>query len=64
MLRHFYEKIVFLQTNIYNITIEEFFMEDFKLHRYFLKDSVRKTIDFRATDQNRGVSIPPLGGTG
>lgn len=35
-------------------------MEDFKLHRYFLKDSVRKTIDFHATDQNRGISIPPL----
>jgi SagB-type dehydrogenase family enzyme len=40
--------------------MRSFFMEDFKLHRYFLKDSVRKTIDFHATDQNRGVSIPPL----
>ncbi len=34
-------------------------MEDFKQERYFLKDSVRKTIDFRLTDQNRGVSAPP-----
>lgn len=34
-------------------------MEDFKQERYFLKDSVRKTIDFRLTDQNRGVSVPP-----
>jgi SagB-type dehydrogenase family enzyme len=34
-------------------------MEDFKQERYFLKDSVRKTIDFRLTDQNRGVPVPP-----
>jgi len=35
-------------------------MDDINLYRYFLKDSVRKTIDFRATDQNRGVPVPPL----
>ncbi len=35
-------------------------MEDIKLHRYFLKDSVRKTIDFCASDQSRGVPVPPL----
>lgn len=28
--------------------------------RYFLKDSVRQTIDFNHTDQNRGVAPPPL----
>lgn len=29
-------------------------------NRYFLKDSVRKTINFANTDQNRGISPPPL----
>ena len=28
--------------------------------RYFLKDSVRQTIDFYGTDQNRGIEPPPL----
>jgi SagB-type dehydrogenase family enzyme len=28
--------------------------------RYFLKDSVRQTIDFGDTDQNRGIAPPPL----
>jgi SagB-type dehydrogenase family enzyme len=28
--------------------------------RYFLKDSIRKTIDFRLTDQSRGVPPPPV----
>lgn len=28
--------------------------------RYFLKDSVRLTIDFSVTDQSRGVAPPPL----
>lgn len=28
--------------------------------RYFLKDSVRKRIDFRFTDQNQGVAAPPI----
>ncbi len=29
-------------------------------YRYFLKDSVRLTIDFRQTDQSRGVPPPPI----
>lgn len=29
-------------------------------YRYFLKDSVRKTIDFSRTDQHRGVAPPPI----
>ncbi len=33
-------------------------MEDIKLQRHFLKDSVRKAIDFRASDQSSGVPIP------
>lgn len=28
--------------------------------RYFLKDTVRQTIDFYNTDQNRGIAPPPL----
>ena len=28
--------------------------------RYFLKDSIRKKIDFALTDQNRGVAPPPI----
>jgi SagB-type dehydrogenase family enzyme len=31
-----------------------------KAHRDFLKDSLRLTIDFRLTDQNRGIDPPPL----
>ncbi len=29
-------------------------------YRYFLKDSVRKTINFSETDQSRGIAPPPL----
>ncbi len=29
-------------------------------YRYFLKDTIRKVIDFRTTDQNRGVPVPPV----
>jgi len=29
-------------------------------YRYFLKDTVRRTIDFSMTDQNAGVAPPPL----
>ena len=29
-------------------------------YRYFLKDSIRKEIDFSATDQNKGVDAPPI----
>jgi SagB-type dehydrogenase family enzyme len=35
-------------------------MDEFKLYRDFLKDSLRKTIDFHTSPQNRGVPIPPL----
>ena len=28
--------------------------------RNFLKDTIRKTIDFRATDQHRGLPMPPM----
>jgi len=31
-----------------------------KQYRYFLKDSVRLTIDFNLTDQSRGVAPPPV----
>jgi len=29
-------------------------------YRYFLKDSIRKKIDFRLTDQNQGILVPPI----
>lgn len=29
-------------------------------YRYFLKDSIRKEINFSQTDQNRGINIPPI----
>ncbi len=29
-------------------------------YRYFLKDTIRKVIDFRNTDQNRGIPVPPV----
>ncbi len=35
-------------------------MGKFKMYRDFLKDSIRKTIDFRASDQHQGVPAPPL----
>ncbi len=31
-----------------------------KQYRFFLKDSIRKVIDFSATDQNKGVECPPV----
>lgn len=31
-----------------------------KKYRYFLKDSIRKTIDFSKTDQSKGILAPPL----
>ncbi len=30
-----------------------------EMYRYFLKDSIRKRINFRLTDQNKGVPVPP-----
>ncbi len=32
----------------------------FDQNRYFLKDSVRKTVDFSKTDQNQGLPPPPI----
>jgi SagB-type dehydrogenase family enzyme len=32
----------------------------FDQHRYFLKDSIRKTVDFSITDQNQGLPPPPI----
>ena len=29
-------------------------------YRFFLKDSIRKRIDFSSTDQNRGLPVPPI----
>ncbi len=34
--------------------------EKLRQYRYFLKDSIRKHIPFRLTDQNQGVPVPPL----
>jgi len=35
-------------------------MSDYKCNRDFLKDSLRKTINFRRSDQNRGIPSPPV----
>lgn len=35
-------------------------MKTIKKHRAFLKDSLRKEIDFRRSDQYRGIAVPPL----
>ena len=37
-------------------------MEDeiLKVYRYFLKDSIRKKINFTFTDQNKGLPVPPI----
>lgn len=34
--------------------------EELRRYRNFLKDSIRKTIDFSKTDQSRGVEAPPV----
>ena len=34
--------------------------ERLELYRHFLKDSIRKKINFAQTDQNRGVDPPPI----
>lgn len=34
--------------------------EELRRYRNFLKDSIRKTIDFSQTDQSRGVAPPPV----
>jgi SagB-type dehydrogenase family enzyme len=35
-------------------------MHNYKVHRTFLKDTLRKTIDFRQSAQHRGLPEPPL----
>ena len=35
-------------------------MNETEQYRYFLKDTIRKLIDFRMTDQHRGVPAPPI----
>ncbi len=35
-------------------------MDQFRAYRHFLKDSIRKTVDFRTSDQHRGRTAPPL----
>jgi SagB-type dehydrogenase family enzyme len=35
-------------------------MDKIDLYRFFLKDTIRKSIDFRATDQNQGLPAPPI----
>ena len=35
-------------------------MSDYKIHREFIKDTLRKTIDFRQSPQHRGQPEPPL----
>jgi SagB-type dehydrogenase family enzyme len=35
-------------------------LKAFSQHRFFLKDSIRKSIDFRETDQSRRVPPPPV----
>ena len=34
--------------------------EQLKKYRHFLKDSIRKKIDFKFTDQNQGVPVPQI----
>jgi SagB-type dehydrogenase family enzyme len=34
--------------------------EEIERYRYFLKDSVRRAIDFASTDQSRGLKPPPI----
>lgn len=34
--------------------------KELKQYRYFLKDSIRKKINFRFTDQNQGIPAPPI----
>lgn len=34
--------------------------EQLKQYRYFLKDSIRKKINFKFTDQNQGIAPPPI----
>ena len=35
-------------------------MKQLDQHRFFLKDTLRKSVDFRQTDQRNGIPAPPL----
>jgi SagB-type dehydrogenase family enzyme len=35
-------------------------MKPIDQHRFFLKDTIRQQIDFRTTDQHRGLAMPPV----
>lgn len=35
-------------------------MTEIEQYRFFLKDSIRKSINFRITDQNQGIPAPPI----
>ncbi len=41
-------------------TMKDNFQELMKRNRNFLKDSIRKTVDFSKTEQNNGVDAPPI----
>jgi SagB-type dehydrogenase family enzyme len=40
--------------------VKENSMNTIEQYRYFLKDTIRKNIDFRTTDQHKGVPAPPI----
>ena len=40
--------------------LKGFHMNKTEQYRYFLKDTIRKSIDFRTTDQHKGVPVPPV----
>jgi SagB-type dehydrogenase family enzyme len=42
------------------IDLKGFRMNKTEQYRYFLKDTIRKSIDFRNTDQHKGVPAPPV----
>jgi hypothetical protein len=47
---HLYRAVQLMHENI-NLIMQ---------YRSFLKDSIRKSIDFSQTDQNRGITPPPV----
>ncbi len=40
--------------------LKEFCMNEIEQYRYFIKDTIRKSIDFRNTDQHKGTPVPPI----
>jgi SagB-type dehydrogenase family enzyme len=46
--------------DIFGIKMKGSYKDLLKRYRYFLKDSIRKTIDFSKTDQSRGIKVPPI----